>query len=220
MKLSSETISILKNFSTINPSILFKKGNVVSTMSPLKTIIARATVQEQFPVECGIFELTKFLSIISLFNNQTTDLDFQNTHVDIIDGNQKIRYVYADKEVIVCPPDREVPFPKADVTFNLTAAYLQSLLKAISVLQLPEVALVGEEGAIEIRGINSKSPTADNYSVKIGETDKQFKMVYKVENLKFISGDYTVEISKDFITRFSTNNVNYMIMAEATSSFK
>lgn len=220
MQLSSETISILKNFSTINPSIWFKKGNVVSTMSPLKTIIAKATVQEQFPVECGIFELNKFLSVISLFNSQSTNLDFQQTHVDIIDGNQKIRYVYAEKEMIVCPPDKEIVFPEPDCSFKLTAAYLQSLMKAISVLQLPEIAFIGEDGSIEIRGINSKSPTADNYSIKIGETDKQFKMIYKVENLKFVGGEYTVDISKNCITRFTTNNVNYMIMAEASSSFK
>lgn len=220
MQLSSETISVLKNFSTINPSLWIKRGDTISTISPQKTIIAKAKVQESFPVECGLYELNKFLSVISLFNSQTTNLDFQDKFVDIIDGSQKIRYVYADKEMIAVPPEREIVFPTPDCSFKLTSANLQSITKAISVLQLPEVAFVADEGIIEVKGINSKSPTADNYSLRIGETNKQFKMVYKVENLKFISNDYIVDITKDCITRFSAENISYMIMAEATSNFK
>jgi len=220
MQLSNDTISILKNFSTINPSLWIKRGDAISTISPQKTIIAKAKVAESFPVECGIYELNKFLSVISLFNNQTTNLDFQDKYVDIIDGSQKIRYVYADKEMIAVPPEKEVVFPQPDCSFKLTSSNLQSITKAISVLQLPEVAFVGEEGVIEVRGINSKSPTAGNYSLKIGETNKEFKMVYKIENLKFISADYIVDITKNCITRFATDNINYMIMAEANSNFK
>lgn len=220
MQLSSDTISILKNFSTINPSLWIKRGNSVTTISPQKTIIAKAKVQEDFPVECGIYELNKFLSVISLFNGQSTNLEFQDKYVDIIDGSQKIRYVYADKEMIAVPPEKEIVFPAPDCSFKLTSNNLQSITKAISVLQLPEIAFVGDNGVIEVKGINSKSPTADNYSLKIGETNKQFKMVYKVENLKFISNDYMVDITKECITRFSTDNISYMIMAEATSNFK
>ena len=43
MKLSSKTIELLKNFSSINQSILFKEGSKLRTISVMKNILAEAT---------------------------------------------------------------------------------------------------------------------------------------------------------------------------------
>lgn len=218
MKLSSETITVLKNFSTINPSILFRKGNTVSTVSPMKSIFAKVNVKEDFPNSCAIYELNKFLGVLSLFKEP--ELDFKDNHVLISNGAQSVRYTYASPEMITTPPENDIKFPGADVTFTLTADNLGSILKALSVLSLPEIAIVGDGSDIKVEAVNSKNKTADSYSVVVGKTDKVFNMILKAENLKFLIRDYNVEISRKGISRFISDDVTYWVATEANSTFE
>lgn len=218
MKLSSETVTVLKNFSTINPSILFRKGDTVSTVSPLKSIFAKVKVKEQFPAQCGIYELNKFLGVLSLFKEP--DLEFKDNHVVITNGTQTVRYTYAAPEMITSPPENDIKFPGADVTFTLTSDTLNSILKALSVLSLPEIAIVGDGSTIKVEAVNSKNKTSDTYSVAVGTTDKTFNMILKAENLKFLSRDYTVEISRKGISRFISDDITYWVATEANSTFE
>ncbi len=224
MILSSDTISILKNYSVINPSVLFKPGNEIETVSPLKTIFAQAKVTETFPVECAIYELNKFLGVLSLFKEP--DLDFNEKFVNITSGKQKIKYIFCEKEMIYTPekafPGKKVTFTNTpEVSFHFTADMLTSLMKSIQVLKLPQVAIRGDGTHISVLGISEKlGDSSDNYSVIVGESDKRFTIYFKTENLKMMTQDYVVDVSKKATTRFTGQASTYFVVGEATSRFE
>lgn len=219
MKLSDNTINVLKNFATINPSVLVHPGNNITTMSPSKSIYAKAMVDEVFPTRFAIYELSKFLGITSLFKEP--ELDFGEHQVKIVSGRQSVNYTYADPSMIVAPdPNKDINFPAADVEFSISQEELQKVVRATGVLQLPEIAVTGDNHHITVTATNSKNPTTDVFSVEVGETDKSFNMIFKVENIiKLISGNYDVKISSRGLSKWSTGNVMYYVATEASSSF-
>jgi len=222
MELSEAAVGVLKNFSQINPSVLFKPGNEVSTISPQKTVIATATVDETFPVQGGIYDLNRFLGVVSLF--EAPELSFSEQRVTINEGNKAINYTFAEPAMILTPPDKKIDFPEPEVKVEITWAEIQSVLRAASVMQLPEVSINGSAGKVSISAEDSKNPTADTYSSDVGETDNDFKFVFKVENLKLLNLNYLVEVSKKGIARFTSVNtygprLEYFIATEANSSY-
>jgi gp45 sliding clamp, C terminal len=219
MKLSENTTNILKNFSTINPSLLVHPGNIITTMSPTKSIYAKAMVEENFPTQFAIYELNKFLGITSLFKEP--ELDFGDRQVKIVSGRQSVNYTYADPSMIVAPdPNKDINFPAADVEFSISQEELQKVVRASGVLQLPEIAVTGDNHHITVTATNSKNPTTDVFAVEVGETDKSFSMIFKLENIiKLISGNYDVKISSRGLSKWSTGNVMYYVATEASSSF-
>ena len=220
MKLSDNTINILKNFATINPSLLVTPGNYICTVANNKGIYAKATVEETFPSQFAIYELAKFLGIVSLFKEP--ELDFGNHQVKIVSGRQSVNYTYADPSMIVAPdPSKDINFPAADIEFSISQEELQKVVRASGVLQLPEIAVIGNGQTITVTATDSKNPTTDVFSVDVGTTDKTFNMVFKVDNIiKLISGNYDVKISSRGLSKWSTNNVIYYVATEASSSFK
>jgi hypothetical protein len=213
MKLSERTIQILKNFSTINQSILVRPGNVIKTVTPLKTVFAAATVTEQFDQEFAIYELPRFLGTISLFSNP--DFDFKDKYVTISAGKQRVNYTYADPSMITAPPSKNINFPDPEVEFTLTSDQLSTISKAGSVLQMPEIAIVGEDGTISIRAVDSKNATADVFSLDVGECDNDFKVILRPENLRLIPAEYKVSLTTVGISRFESENLTYWIATES-----
>ena len=213
MKLSDKTIQILKNFATINQSILVRPGNVLKTITPLKTILAQATVTENFEQEFAIYELPRFLGTISLFSDP--EFTFQEKYVTISSGKQRVNYTYADASMIMTPPSKEISFPDTEVEFTITADQLSTISKAGAVLQMPEIAVVGEDGLISIRAIDSKNSSADVFSLDVGECDKDFKVIFRPENLKLITSDYKVSITTAGICRFESDNITYWVTTES-----
>lgn len=217
MQLSAKTINVLKNFSSINPSIVLKPGNVISTISPNKTIMARATVPDEFTGLYGIYQLNRFISALSLFENP--ELDFGREAVTIHSENRSTEYHYSDPSVIMVAPEKEIKLPTVDVEFILTNKNMQNVMKALGVLSLPEIAVVGDGSVISLRAIDSKVPAADNYSIVVGETDLAFRAIFRAENMKMMDGDYTVKISSKGISQFIGLDATYWIAIEASSTF-
>lgn len=217
MKLESRTMQILKNFSTINPSLMFKPGTSLNTMSPNKTVLARAGIKEQIPSEFAIYDLSKFLGVLSLF--EQPELTVEEKQMIIAGGQQQVHYTFAAANQIAYPTAKEVKMPEAEIKFKLTADDLSKVIKAMSVLHLPEIAVVGTKGEMSIQAIDSKNPSADSYRVVLRDTDLEFKMVFKVENIKIMPGDYDVSISSKGIGHFKGNDVEYWIATEANSTF-
>ena len=213
MKLSDKTIQILKNFATINQSILVRPGNVLKTITPLKTILAQATVTENFEQEFAIYELPRFLGTISLFSDP--EFTFQEKYVTISSVKQRVNYTYADASMIMTPPSKEISFPDTEVEFTITADQLSTISKAGAVLQMPEIAVVGDDGLISIRAIDSKNSSADVFSLDVGECDKDFKVIFRPENLKLITSDYKVSITTAGICRFESDNLTYWVTTES-----
>jgi hypothetical protein len=220
MKLSDKTLSVLKNFSTINQSILFKQGSKLRTISVMKNILAEATVTEEIPKDFGIYDLNQFLNGLSL--HQSPELDFVNEgHVVIKEGRMRSKYFFADPNVIITPPDKAIDLPSEDVSFELSTDQLDKLLKAAAIYQLPDLAVVGANGVVKILVRDKKNDTSNDFSVTVGETDKVFSFNFKVENIKILPGTYDVSVSSKLLSRFTSKNqdLTYYIALEPDSTF-
>jgi len=221
MKLSDNTLSILKNFASINQSILVKQGSKLRTISVMQNILAEADVGEDFPRDFAIYDLNQFLNGISL--HQDPDLDFSNdSHLIIREGKRKVKYFFADPEVIIAPPEKKIDLPSEDVCFQLDHSQLDKLLKAASVYQLPDLSAVGANGVISLVVRDKKNDTSNEYSIVVGETNSEFTFNFKVENIKIIPGTYNVVISQKCISKFTNEryNLDYFIALEPDSTFE
>tara|TARA_B110000503_G_scaffold36872_1_gene60398 strand:+ start:235 stop:903 length:669 start_codon:yes stop_codon:yes gene_type:complete len=221
MKLSEQTFSILKNFAGINQSILVKKGNKLRTISVAKNILAEAEIVEEIPREFAIYDLNQFLNGLSL--HQDPDLDFsEDSYIGIRDGKRRVKYFYADPNVIVSPPDKEIQLPSSDVSFQLELGAIDKLVKASAVYQLPDISVVGDVGVIRLVVRDKKNDTSNEYSIVVGETDEKFVFNFKVENLsKLISGSYDVVLSSKLLSEFKNvkYNLKYYVAMEPDSTF-
>ena len=221
MKLSDKTLSVLKNFSTINQSILFKQGSKLRTISVMKNILAEATITEELPKDFGIYDLNQFLNGLSL--HQSPELDFVNDgHVVIKEGRMRSKYFFADPNVIITPPDKAIDLPTEDVSFELSTDQLDKLLKAAAIYQLADLAVEGGDGVVKLLVRDKKNDTSNSFSVTVGETDKVFSFNFKVENIKILPGTYDVSVSSKLLSRFTSKNqdLTYFIALEPDSTFE
>tara|TARA_B100000214_G_C23769076_1_gene535885 strand:- start:75 stop:743 length:669 start_codon:yes stop_codon:yes gene_type:complete len=220
MKLSDITLSLLKNFSTINQSILFKQGSKLRTISVMKNIYAEASIGENLPKDFGIYDLNQFLNGLTLHNSP--DLDFTNDgHLVIKEGRMRSKYFFADPGVIVTPPDKEIEIPSVDVSFELSTNQLDKLLKAAAVYQLPDFCAVGGAGVVQLVVRDKKNDTSNSFSVIVGETDKEFTFNFKIENIKILPGTYDVSISQKLMSKFVSKDydLKYYVALEPDSTF-
>jgi len=221
MKLSEKTLTLLKNFSNINQSILFKQGSSLRTISVMKNILAEATIDEDLPTDFGIYDLGQFLNGLALHTRP--ELDFQNEgYVYIKEGRMRSKYFFADPKVIVTPPEKEITLPSEDVSFTLSTDQLDKLLKAAGIYQLPDLTVVGKNGVVKIQVRDRKNDTSNDFAITVGETDESFSFNFKVENIKILPGTYDVVVSKKLLSRFTSQNYNlkYYIALEPDSTFE
>ena len=221
MKLSEKTLTLLKNFSNINQSILFKQGSSLRTISVMKNILAEATIDEDLPTDFGIYDLGQFLNGLALHTRP--ELDFQNEgYVYIKEGRMRSKYFFADPKVIVTPPEKEISLPSEDVSFTLSTDQLDKLLKAAGIYQLPDLTVVGKNGVVKIQVRDRKNDTSNDFAITVGETDESFSFNFKVENIKILPGTYDVVVSKKLLSRFTSQNYNlkYYIALEPDSTFE
>jgi len=206
MRLSKETINILKNFASINSNILIEPGSRLRTRSSGSNIYAVANVQEDFETEIAIWDLNKFLGIISMFNNP--DLEFHDKYVDISNGKSTVKYYYAEKSLLTVPT-REVKMPETIFTFDLEEQDLNEILKSSSILQVSDLKIVAGDGKIVITVQDSGNDTSDSFELVIEEDydGPDYEGSLKVTDVKFLPGSYKVEITDTIVSRFThTNN--------------
>ena len=232
MNLSEQTVSILKNFSTINQNLLVKQGKVLNTMSAMKNIVAKAEVEEEFPVEFAIYDLNEFLSCLSLFS--TPELTFKKGFVVMSEGKlkgTKLKYWFSDPSVVTSPT-RELTMPLPVVSFLFESSVLSEVTKAAAVIGAPDMVLEGFDASAVLKVTDKKNTTANSYDSQIKltgllgtSTDPKekipFKFWFKVENLKLLSGDYDVDISEKRISHFQHKKlpIEYFIALEPESSY-
>ena len=220
MKLSDNTLTILKNFAGINNSILVKEGNKLRTISVAKNILAEADITEEFPRDFAIYDLNQFLNGLSL--HKDPDLDFQeDSYLSIKEGKRRVKYFFADPNVIIAPPEKEIQLPTQDVCFQMDSVTLEKLVKAAAVYQLPDLSAIGENGVIKLVVRDKKNDTSNEYAIVVGETDQEFSFNFKVENIKIIPGAYDVVVSSKLLSQFTNtqHNLKYYIALEPDSTF-
>jgi len=220
MKLSEKTLTTLKNFAGINNSILVKAGNKLRTISVAKNILAEAEIKEEFEKDFAIYDLNQFLNGLGL--HQDPELDFKDdSYLMIREGKRRVKYFFADPNVIISPPEKEIQLPTEDACFQLDSVTLEKLLKAAAVYQLPDFCAVGENGVIKLVVHDKKNDTSNEYAIVVGETDKEFVFNFKVENIKIIPGAYDVVVSSKLLSQFTNEayNLKYYIALEPDSTF-
>ena len=220
MKLSEQTVSILKNFSTINQNLVIKEGSEISTMSAMKNIVSKSEVEETFPVEFAIYDLNEFLSAMSLFTNP--DLDFNDNFVVITEAgsnSKSLKYWYSEPSVVTTP-SKEITMPSVDVEFPMNSGILSEVQKAAAGIGAPDMVLEDDE----LRVTDKKNDTANSYSTSLdtkSDDDASYKFWFKVENLKLLPGDYDVQVSEKRISHFQNKKtpIEYWIALEPESSY-
>jgi len=220
MKLSDNALAILKNFAGINNSILVKQGNKLRTISVAKNILAEAEIKEDFPRDFAIYDLNQFLNGLSL--HQDPDLDFnQDSYLSIKEGKRRVKYFFADPNVIIAPPEKEIVLPSQDVCFQLDSVTLEKLTKAAAVYQLPDMSAIGSNGVVKLVVRDKKNDTSNEYAIIVGETSDEFEFNFKVENIKIIPGAYEVVVSSKLLSQFTNtqHNLKYYIALEPDSTF-
>ena len=209
--LSRKTLDVLKNFSTINSSIVFRKGSTVRTISNAENILAKFTGEEVFPVDFAIYDLSQFLSGISLFSDPQLEFDNEN-FVSIRGGRQSARYFFSDPEITLkSAPEKNVKFPGSDLQFNLTGEDLIALQKASAVYSLPDLTFQSIEGHDEIKLIlrDKENDTSNTYDITVaGSTTGTYTLDLKIENIRLFPGDYTVKVSQHLISEWTNLNTD------------
>ena len=219
MKLSSETLNLLNNFSTINSGITVKAGNQISTVSAMKNIFAKAVIDETFEQEHSIYDLSEYLGAVSLFD--TPDFEFNGESVNVVEGDNSVTYYYADPQMVISP-QKDITMPEPEISFDLDDEVLTSLLKASSVLSLPDMVLASDGQTVTLTVKDKKNSTSNVYSRTVAQGNgSTFEMFLRMENIKVVDGDYTVYVSSKGISHFVAVNkgVEYFIALEPDSKY-
>lgn len=219
MKISSDTINILKNFSGINANLVFKPGKELKTLSEAKTIMATASILEDFPVEFGVYDLNEFLSLFSLMDEP--ELEFNDKFLTMSDGSQKIKYFYSEIDILT-QPTKDINMPECEVVLDISSANLDKIRKAAAVLGHSELSFTSQGDSVVASVFNEKDATANTFDIDLGTTSNEiFNYVFSISNLKMLQGDYKVSISSKLISnwRNSDNPLDYFIALEKSSSF-
>jgi len=222
ISLSQRTLNILKNFSTINSNILVKPGNKLVTISPIKNVMAEATIEEDFDIEFGIWDLSKFLGTVSLFNKP--EFEFHEKFVVIRDEKKKteVTYHYSEPRLLTTV-NKEINMPESVVDCTITQDILNDILRASSVLQVNDIAIRPNDDSLEIVALDKTDVTTNNYSIDLGDipSHDDFNFYFKAENLKMLPGDYDVKITDKVISQFKKVNddLTYWIALESDSQY-
>jgi len=220
MKLSEDTLNVLRNFSAINPSLVFRQGNVIRTISKQENILARATVNDSFDNNFTIYDLNRFLSVLSSMEDPSIEVDNPNSLL-ISDSAAKVRYGLSDEVLVVSPPQNDIELSNANIKFRLDSSTFTQIFKMAGVMGLPNIVVRGNRDKISIVAIDIKNQDSDEFSVDVGDTASEFQTIFNYENLKIVNADYDVSISTDGISHFSrvSGNLDYWIATESGSSY-
>ena len=222
VSISNDTLSVLRNFSSINPNVVLKPGQEVKTISEAKNILAVADITEDFPTEMGIYDLNEFLSVVNLVNDP--QLNFGDNHVDVVGGNSKVKYFFSDSSILTTP-QKDITMPDCEVTVSFTDDILSQIRKAASALGHNEMSITPNAEGLNIKVFDSKDSSANIYNIQLandaGYKEDQFNFVINIANLKLLDGDYDVKISSKLISEWknTTKPVRYYIALEKNSNY-
>lgn len=217
MKFSPRTIQVLRNFATINPSIIFNAGVELKTMSVSKTVVAKATIDTVIDKTFAIYDLSQFLAAISMFDDP--ELALADTSVRITSGTERMSYTFSEPSLILGPPEKQIVLPSTEIAFDLREAVLVRTMKALSVIGCPEIAVTGDGKKIHLEALDSRKPGNSSYKVEIGDTSSDFQMIFKSDNILMLPSDYRVSISAKGLAHFQGTDVEYFVAVEHHSKF-
>lgn len=224
MKLSTNTVNVLKNFSVINEGIFVKRGSVLETISKQKNILARAEVSDTFDDEFGIYDINNFLGVLSIHDD--ADIEFVNTDLIIkgFSGKSKTVYRKTPQNMIIVPPDKKINMAGAEISFNLSVDEIKWIIKCASALSSPNISFVSDGSKIEVVCFDKANDGANINSTEITSqgNGKKYNMIFSTENLRLVEGSYDITISSKGISHFkhTTVPIEYWIMSDPGSKYE
>jgi hypothetical protein len=222
MQISNETIDILKNFAMINPSIAFEPGNVLQTVATNKTIMAKAELVDVLPSPGAIYDLSRFLGVVSLF--ETPEYEFNTSQVTIKERSKSVNYTFADPSMIVTPPNNKtLAIEDPDVDIEVSGEKISAVLKAAAILQLKEVAISCDGSQVFLEGLDTNGSDTYKEVIQDWTPESTFQFIFKTESFKMLPGDYNVKLNKGGIAQFSSKRgevvITYWVAAEQNSTY-
>lgn len=220
MKLNKLDISILKNFSSINPVILIKEGNILTSGIP-NIIKVTATISNAFPKRFALDNLPKFIHILELFKEPNIEFLDNMVIVSSIDGYNSFKLMYTEETIIqdLIPPDRQIILPSIDIDTTIDEEVLSQLMKALRVLGLSEIHFYGDGKEVFVGTMDSENPSSDSYSIRLGGYCNKFRAVFKAEYFNLYSDKYEVSICKKGIARFKSDKLEYFLTMNNNASY-
>ena len=221
MKLSEKTLEVLKNFTSINQGLSIKSGSTIRTISKQQNVLAKATVPDSFSADAVIFDLNRFLGVVTSLNDPEIDINVDQKKILIKSGSYKTVYGLSDEAMIVAPPAKDLKVENAEVNFSLSKDDFNQVLKLSGIMGLPNVAVVGDGNKISFTTLNAKDGESDTFEVQVADTKDTFKFIFNTENLKMIPGNYDVSISSKGISYFKNKSepIEYWVATEAGSNY-
>jgi hypothetical protein len=215
MKLSKRTLAILKNFASINQSIIIKPGKRLETISNVKDTFAKAESEETFDKQVSIYDLNEFLGVISLFEDP--DFEFGDKSVKISEGKTTQTYFYADASVITTPPEKGVNLPSSEVTASLSREQLGKLIRSAAVNNAADLTF--KNGSVLVH--DKTVPNSNKFEITdVASTEGKYELSIKVEKLKMVSDDYQIKICAKGLSHFKgSQGIEYFIALQPNGSY-
>lgn len=232
MKISNETLAILSNFANINQNIFIAPGNMIKTKSPASTtVMAIAKVVEEFPTEVSIYELSKLLNVLNLFDDP--DVEFSPAHLTVKQNRSSANFTYSNKALIdaIMDYDKNIKVVDPELQFTLTDDIFKRIQKSAKLFDVEYVNITSVDGVARLVASDAalSKDNANKFTVDIENPDvynDDISVNIKMDALRFIPGDYTVAISfieaggkKRAICRFKnltleTSELEYIVPAD------
>lgn len=216
MKLSEHTLTVLKNFASINSGLVLQSGDTQRTMSPEKSVLVEATLEDLFPCQFGIYDLNQFLGNTLAMNEP--EMDFSSNMVMMKDDMMTVKYNSCNPELIISPPNKELLLNDPEVVFDLSQTLVNRLLRLATMNNLPHLSFVVKSGELNVI-VHDKTNTSSNYaSIKVGNFDcEDMVATFKTENIKMIPDDYSVQVKLGKFATFTskTKKLKYFIVVES-----
>jgi len=223
MQLSDRTMSVLKNYATINPNIVINEGKVLNTVSVARNLFSKTSIEESFPVGFGIYDLNEFLGVLSLVDRP--NLKFEKDYVVVGDstGRSRIKYFFSDPDLLT-QPSKDVIMPESEVKFTLDNDTLNRIKRAAQALGHTQISITPNNGAIQISVVDVKDNTSNTFSIDVDGSypaGVDFNLILNVSNLKIVNEDFDVSISSRLISRFASkqSDIEYFIALEKSSTY-
>jgi len=224
MKLSKDTLTVLKNFASINDGIMFRKGSVLRTCDASKQVLAETTISETIDEDFGIYDLNKFLAVLGLHQDNSQlqiDTSTKSAIINDTSGRSKITYRICDATMIKNASDKSVKMPEPEVTFNISQADLEFIMRSAATLVTPHISVTSDGSKIYVSALDDKNTSTHSNQLEVGVGNgKKYKMLFKTENMKMIPGSYEISISFKGIAHFknTTKPLQYWVATELGST--
>ena len=220
MKISHETLKVLKSFAHIRPGLCVERGYNISTINPEENLVAILKTEEEWPIAFNLYDLGSFLNTVSLFDDP--DIILHDTHLFIQDSNTECKYYFSNRELLGLPKNGII-VPDIDnsiAQYTISQNERDKLFKAAAALGADILTISSDNDMIRMSV--SRDNNDNNFTILIKDADyvnAKFEAVCNMQYMKFLGGDYVVNINRDKVILAEWNHTEmdltyYVGMAE------